>query len=552
MSKILIIGGVAGGASLAARLRRLDEQAEIILIEKGPYISYANCGLPYYIGDAIPQREKLFVQSVSGFSQRFKIDIRTLSEAVQIIPERKTVCIRKAETGETYEENYDKLLLSPGANPIVPDLPGIRSEGIFTLRDVTDTDRIKQHMRQHNVEDAVVVGGGFIGLEMAENLTMAGLEVHLVEKAPQVMTPLDPEMANFIHQKMYDNGISLHLCCGVTAFEPDGTAIRVHLDNGTEIKTSMVLLCMGVRPNTALAEAAGLRLGSLGGIAVNSYMQTSDPDIYAVGDAVEIPHMLLQHPVLLPLAGPANKEARIAADNIAFGNHRQYRGCIGTAIAKIFDLHAATVGLNEKQLAKEGIPYIASHTHSASHASYYPASKMVDTKLLFHPETGQILGAQIIGMQGVDKRVEMIAQIIRHKGTVEDLCETEQAYAPPFASAKDPVNMAGFVAENILHDRYRIIQWNEWQKHDKSGTLLLDVRTPEEFRMGHLPEAVNLEVDHLRENLNQLPKDKEIVIYCAIGLRAYIAYRILTQHGFTNIRSISGGYRTYQMAVKKF
>ena len=262
--------------------------------------------------------------------------------------------------------------------------------------------------------------------------------------------------------------------------------------------------------------------------------------------------MLLQHPVLLPLAGPANKEARIAADNIAFGNHRQYRGCIGTAIAKIFDLHAATVGLNEKQLAKEGIPYIASHTHSASHASYYPASKMVDTKLLFHPETGQILGAQIIGMQGVDKRVEMIAQIIRHKGTVEDLCETEQAYAPPFASAKDPVNMAGFVAENILHDRYRIIQWNEWQKHDKSGTLLLDVRTPEEFRMGHLPEAVNLEVDYLRENLNQLPKDKEIVIYCAIGLRAYIAYRILTQHGFTNIRSISGGYRTYQMAVKKF
>ena len=285
MSKILIIGGVAGGASLAARLRRLDEQAEIILIEKGPYISYANCGLPYYIGDAIPQREKLFVQSVSGFSQRFKIDIRTLSEAVQIIPERKTVCIRKAETGETYEENYDKLLLSPGANPIVPDLPGIRSEGIFTLRDVTDTDRIKQHMRQHNVEDAVVVGGGFIGLEMAENLTMAGLEVHLVEKAPQVMTPLDPEMANFIHQKMYDNGISLHLCCGVTAFEPDGPAIRVHLDNGTEIKTSMVLLCMGVRPNTALAEAAGLRLGSLGGIAVNSHMQTSDPDIYAVGDA---------------------------------------------------------------------------------------------------------------------------------------------------------------------------------------------------------------------------------------------------------------------------
>ena len=552
MSKILIIGGVAGGASLAARLRRLDEQAEIILIEKGPYISYANCGLPYYIGDAIPQREKLFVQSVSGFSQRFKIDIRTLSEAVQIIPERKTVRIRQLESGETYEERYDKLLLSPGALPVVPDLPGIRSEGIFTLRDVQDTDRIKQYLQERHVEEAVVAGGGFIGLEMAENLTMAGLEVHLVEKAPQVMAPLDPEMANFIHQKLYDNGISLHLRCGITAFVPEAEGIRVCLDNGEEIRTGMVLLCMGVKPNTTLAEAAGLRIGSLGGIAVNSHMQTSDPDIYAVGDAVEIPHLLLQRPVLLPLAGPANKEARIAADNIASGNHRSYKGCIGTAITKVFDLHAATVGLNEKQLKREGLPYIASHTHSASHASYYPASKMMDLKILFHPETGRLWGAQIVGMQGVDKRIEMMAQIIRHQGTVEELCETEQAYAPPFASAKDPVNMAGFVAENLLQDRCRVLQWDEWLQRDKSGTLLVDVRTPEEFRTGHLPEAVNMELDQLRENLDKLPRDKEIVLYCAIGLRAYLAYRILAQHGFTNLYSISGGYRTCQMAMKQF
>ena len=548
----MIIGGVAGGASMAARLRRMDEQAEIVLIEKGPYISYANCGLPYYIGEAIPQREKLFVQTVAGFARRFHIDIRTLSEAVQLFPERKTVLIRQTETGKTYEESYDKLLLSPGATPIMPALPGIQSEGIFTLRNVEDTDRIKNHIDEHHVEEAVVVGGGFIGLEMAENLTMAGLEVHLVEKAPQVMAPLDPEMANFIHQKLYDNGISLHLGCGIKAFDTEEEVIRVQLDNGEEIRTGMVLLCMGVRPNTTLAEAAGLKIGGLGGISVNEFMQTSNPDIYAVGDAVEIPHLLLQRPVLLPLAGPANKEARIAADNIVLGNHRHYKGCIGTAITKVFDLHAATVGLNEKQLKREGLSYTASHTHSASHASYYPQSKMVDTKLLFHPETGQVWGAQIVGMQGVDKRIEMIAQVIRHHGTVEELCETEQAYAPPFSSAKDPVNMAGFVADNILNNRYRVIQWDEWLQRDKSDTLLIDVRTPEEFRTGHLPEAVNLELDHLRENLDKLPRDKEIVLYCAIGLRAYIACRILTQNGFDRIYSISGGYRTCQMALKKF
>ena len=552
MNRILIIGGVAGGASVAARLRRLDEQAEIILIEKGPYISYANCGLPYYLGNTIPQREKLFVQDPAVFALRFRIDIRTRSEATRIFPEKKTVIIRNLENGESYEERYDKLVLSPGASPIVPELPGIHSKGIFTLRDVQDTDIIKQYIMEHDVGCAVIVGGGFIGLEMAENLTTAGMEVHLVEKSNQVMAPLDPEMANFIHQKLYDNGICLHLGCSIKAFDTEDEVIRVQLDNGEEIPANMVMLCMGVRPNTELAKTAGLEIGSLGGISVDGFMQTSDPDIYALGDAVEIPHLLLQHPVLLPLAGPANKEARIAADNIVLGNHRTYNGCIGSSIAKVFDLHAASVGLNEKQLEQEGIPYCASYTHSASHATYYPASKMLDIKILFHPESGRLLGAQVIGMQGVDKRIEMLAQVVSQKETVETLCEMEQAYAPPFASAKDPVNMAGFVADNILTGRCRVISWKQLLQKDKQQTFILDVRTPEEFRNGHIPEAQNMELDHLRENLDKLPKEKDIVLYCAIGLRAYLAYRILVQHGFTRVWNLSGGYRTYQMAVKKF
>lgn len=551
-SKIVIIGGVAGGASVAARLRRMDEQAQIILIEKGPYISYANCGLPYYIGETITQREKLFVQSVAGFAQRFRVDIRTLSEAVEIVPEQKLVRVRESVSGNIYEESYDKLVLSPGALPIVPEWPGIQSEGVFTLRDVQDTDNIKRYIREKAVESAAIIGGGFIGLEMAENLCMAGLEVSLIEKQPQVMASLDPEMANFIHQKLYDNGVGLYLGKGVSGIGRQGENLRISLESGENLEVSMVLLCMGVRPNTELARAAGLRIGDTGGIAVNAYMQTSDPAIYALGDAVEIPHRLLQKPVLLPLAGPANKEARIVADNIVLGNLHTYNGCIGTSIAKVFDLHVASVGLNEKQLQKEGLPYAASHTHSPSHASYYPQSKMMDIKLLFHPENGKLWGAQAVGSQGVDKRIEMIAQVLRHHGDISDLCETEQAYAPPFASAKDPVNMAGFVAENICSGRCRIVQWQDVLHRDREKTLLLDVRTPLEYAEGHLPEAVNMEVDRLREQLQDLPKDKDIIIYCAIGLRGYVASRILMQHGFTRVYNLSGGFRTYQMAVKTF
>ncbi|MBO4282877.1 MAG: FAD-dependent oxidoreductase [Bacteroidales bacterium] len=552
MNKYVIIGGVAGGASVAARLRRMDEQARIILIEKGPYISYANCGLPYYIGETIPQREKLFVQSVPGFAQRFRVEIRTLSEAVAVLPKQKTVRIRETESGNTYEETYDKLVLSPGALPVVPDWPGVQSEGIFTLRDVQDTDRIKQYIQEKEVESAVIIGGGFIGLEMAENLCMAGLEVSLVEKQPQVMGSIDLEMANFIHQKLYDNGVALYLGKGVSRFEREADGLRVTLDNGERIDCGMALLCIGVRPHTELARAAGLRIGETGGIAVNAHMQTSDPDIYALGDAVEIPHRLLQKPVLLPLAGPANKEARIVADNMVLGNRHTYNGCIGTSIAKVFDLHVASVGLNEKLLQKEGLPYAVSHTHSASHATYYPQSKMIDLKLLFHPENGRLWGAQAVGSQGVDKRIEMIAQVLRLNGNVTDLCETEQAYAPPFASAKDPVNMAGFVADNILAGRCRVVQWQEVAHRNAEQSLLLDVRTPLEYAAGHLPDAMNMEVDHLREHLSELPKDKDIIIYCAIGLRGYLACRILSQHGFTRVYNLSGGFRTYQMAVKKF
>lgn len=549
--KTVIIGGVAGGAGVAARLRRMDEDAQIVILEKGPYISYANCALPYYIGGIVPQREKLFVQTSESFSRRFRIDVRTFSEAVSI--DRKRKCVRVRETdGREYEENYDRLVLSPGAEAIRPNIPGADAEGVFTLKDVRDTDRIKNYIQENNVEDAVVAGGGFVGLEMAENLCMAGVEVHLVEKQAQVMNPMDREMANCLHQHLYDNGVNLYLGCGIRSIENEGEELLVRLDTEESIRTRLVLLCTGVRPNTGLAKSAGLEIGPMGGISVNQYMQTSDPDIYAIGDAVEIFHRLLGKPVLLPLAGPAGKEARIAADNIAFGNQEVYRGCIGTSIVKVFHLTAASVGLNEKQLKKEGLPYMASYTHSHSRASFFPDTQMMDIKMLFHPGNGLIWGAQIVGKQGVDKRIEMFSQLILHNGKVEDLCEIEQAYAPPFSSAKDATNMAGFVAENLLKGRARLIHWNELDSLDKEHSLLLDVRTAEEHQNGHIPGSKHLALDELREHLDELPKDKEIILYCAIGLRGYLAYRILAQHGFTRIRNLSGGFRTYQMAIKQF
>lgn len=544
----LIIGGVAGGATVAARLRRMDEKANIILFERGKYVSYANCGLPYYIGDTINNREKLFVQTAKGFTDRFRIDIRTEQEVTAIRPDKKEVEIKNLSTGETYTETYDKLVLSPGAEPLRPGIEGIGSKKIFTLRNVPDTDTIKNYVNTENPKRAIVVGGGFIGLEMAENLHDLGIQVDVVEMANQVMAPLDFSMAAIVHRQLTDKGVGLHLEDGVSRFEEKDGGVTVHLRSGKQIATDMVLLSIGVRPETKLAKDAGLAIGERGGIAVNDYMQTSDADIYALGDAVEVRHLVTGQPALIPLAGPANKLGRIVADNIVFGNKKKYPGSIGTSIAKVFDLTVAAAGANAKLLQRNNIPYISSYTHGASHAGYYPGAVPLSIKILFAPENGKLLGAQIVGFNGVDKRIEMLAQVIQRGGTVHDLAELEHAYAPPYSSAKDPVNMAGFVAENILNKKSRIIQWRELTELP-ADTIRIDVRTHDEYKLGTIPGFINIPVDELREHLDELPKEKPIVVTCAVGLRGYLAYRILVQNGFKHVRNLSGGYKTWSVAT---
>ena len=544
----LIIGGVAGGATVAARLRRMDEKANIILFERGKYVSYANCGLPYYIGDTINNREKLFVQTAKGFTDRFRIDIRTEQEVTAIRPDKKEVEIKNLSTGETYTETYDKLVLSPGAEPLRPGIEGIGSKKIFTLRNVPDTDTIKNYVNTENPKRAIVVGGGFIGLEMAENLHDLGIQVDVVEMANQVMAPLDFSMAAIVHRQLTDKGVGLHLEDGVSRFEEKDGGVTVHLRSGKQIATDMVLLSIGVRPETKLAKDAGLAIGERGGIAVNDYMQTSDADIYALGDAVEVRHLVTGQPALIPLAGPANKQGRIVADNIVFGNKKKYPGSIGTSIAKVFDLTVAAAGANAKLLQQNNIPYISSYTHGASHAGYYPGAVPLSIKILFAPENGKLLGAQIVGFNGVDKRIEMLAQVIQRGGTVHDLAELEHAYAPPYSSAKDPVNMAGFVAENILNKKSRIIQWRELAELP-ADTIRIDVRTHDEYKLGTIPGFINIPVDELREHLDELPKEKPIVVTCAVGLRGYLAYRILVQNGLKHVRNLSGGYKTWSVAT---
>ena len=545
--KYLIIGGVAGGATVAARLRRMDEQAEIILFERGAYVSYANCGLPYYIGDTITQRDNLFVQTAQGFTARFNIDIRTQQEVVAIQTQGKTVLVKNLLTNETYSEGYDKLVLSPGAEPIRPRVDGISANRIFTLRNVPDTDTIKGYINTVRPKRALVIGGGFIGLEMAENLHELGIEVGVIEMANQVMAPLDYSMAAIVHHHMVENKVSLYLGDGVASFKETENGVAVVLASGKELETDMVILSIGVRPETLLAKEAGLALGKLGGIEVNEYMQTSDPDIYALGDAVEVTHLVTGSKALIPLAGPANKQGRIVADNIVYGNKKVYEGSIGTSIAKIFHLTVAAAGANSKLLAKEGIPYHESFTHSGSHAGYYPGALSLSIKILFAPKTGKLLGAQVVGFDGVDKRIEMLAQVIRNNGTVYDLMELEHAYAPPYSSAKDPVNMAGFVAENILTGKVKTAQWRDIEGLSKEA-LIVDVRTREEFALGSIPGSVNIPVDELRSRLPELPLDKDIVVTCAVGLRGYVAYRILVQNGYERVRNLSGGYKTWSLA----
>lgn len=547
--KVVIVGGVAGGASAAARLRRLDEDMEIILFERGEHISYANCGLPYYIGGVIKDKEDLLVQTPEGMRQRFNIDIRVNSEVLDIDVEKKQVKVRDRVTGESYFESYHKLILSPGAEPVRPPIPGIDGENIFTLRNVRNTFDIEDYIVNNDCKNAVVVGGGFIGLEMAENLCHRGLKVTIVEMADQVMAPLDYEMAAIIHKYLKTKDIELVLRDGVKAFVKEEERTLVELQSGKKLETDLVILAIGVRPETTLAKKAGLELGETGGIKVNKHLQTSNPHIYAVGDAVEIVDFINGSPALIPLAGPANKQGRIAANHIC-GIEDTYKATQGTSIVKVFDLTAAVTGNNEKTLKKFNIPYVCVHIHSPSHASYYPGATEMVVKLLFSPEDGQLLGAQIVGYKGVDKRIDVLATAIRGKMTVYDLQELELAYAPPYSSAKDPVNMAGYVASNTLMGHHPIIQWYELQGLDKESTLILDTRTREEYRMGAIPGSVNIPLDELRQNLDKIEdyKDKDVIVYCRSGQRSYMATRILMQNGFSKVGNLSGGYLTWSIA----
>ena len=546
--KYVIIGGVAGGATAAARIRRNTEQAEIILFEKGEHISYANCGLPYYIGGVIEERERLFVQTPEAFGKRFNIDVRVNSEVVGIYPDKKSVRVRTSD-GREYTESYDKLLLSPGATPVRPPLPGIDSEGIFTLRSVADTDRIKEHILRHHVKHAVIVGGGFIGLEMAENIHRTGAQVTVVEMANQVMTPIDFSMASIVHQHLQEKGVQLYLDQKVESFTRHDGMLRVHFQSGIKLDADFVLLSIGVRAQTQLAKDAGLKLGEMQGIYVNEYLQTSDEHIYAVGDAIEYPHPITGKPWLNFLAGPANRQARIVADNMVFNNIQTYEGSVGTSIAKVFDLTVASTGLPAKRLKQMNIPYLSSTIHSGSHAGYYPESLQMDIKITFSPDGGRLYGAQIVGYDGVDKRIDQYAMAIKNGYTVERLTNLEHAYAPPFSSAKDPVAISGYVAGNILCGKMTPLYWRELQDADLSKVMLVDVRTPEESALSAVPGAVNIPLDDLRERMGEIPKDRPIYLFCEVGLRGYLASNILKGHGYKDVRNLIGGLKTYKAAT---
>ena len=548
--RYVIVGGVAGGASTAARLRRLDENAEIILVEKGPYISYANCGLPYYIGDVIHQRDELFVQTPASFGGRFNIDVRVMNEVTDIDTIKKQLEIKDLNLNSTYNINYDKLVLSPGAEPIRPPLPGIDLPGIFTLRNVSDTDRIKSFVTDNKIRSVVIVGAGFIGLEMAENLHHLGISVTIVELGKQILAPVDFPIAAIAQQYLRSKGIDLRLGISAQSFEQSGEGIQLNLSNGTKISADMVLLSIGVRPDTKLAVKAGLKLGPSKAIWVNEFLQTSDENIYAVGDAIEFTNPVTGNSMSSYLAGPANKQGRICADNIVGSNIRSYKGSINTAIVQLFDMTLATTGTAVKHLSAANIPYEVVYTKSGSHASYYPDSKQMTIQLAFSPKTGRILGAQVVGYDGVDKRIDLLSLLIQKNGTIYDLTELEHAYAPPYSSAKDPVNMAGFVAENLLHNKVKFIQWNEVAAKTP-GSFLLDVRKPEEHALSYIPGAVNIPVDELRGRINELPIDKPIIIYCEIGLRGYLAHRMLKQKGFKEVVNLAGGHALWKVCTEE-
>ncbi|MDF2557882.1 MAG: NAD(FAD)-dependent dehydrogenase [Bacillales bacterium] len=538
--KVLIVGGVAGGASAAARLRRLDENAEIIMFERDEHISFANCGLPYYIGGTIKERNKLLVQTPDSMMKRFNIDVRTFSEVTNIDPISKSVSINSKEKG-LYNESYDYLILSPGAKALKPPIPGIENDKIFTLRNIEDTDYIKAYVDKKDTKRAVIIGGGYVGVEMAENLCEIGLEVTLCEAAPHILSPFDSDMVVMAEKVLIDNGIELILNDGVKGFTDSQDHVDVILDSGKMLKGDIVILAIGVIPDTAFLKNSGLEIGPRGHIVVNERMETNLEGVFAVGDAIEVVDFITKEKTAIPLAGPANKQGRIAADNIC-GIPSTYKGTQGTAIIKVFDLVAASTGANERTLQRLNVDYKVIYVHPISHASYYPDAKQMSLKLIFNEE-GKILGAQGIGYEGVDKRIDVIATTIRLGGTVDDLAELELCYAPPFSSAKDPVNMAGFVAQNVLAGRSHMVAWKDLDKEEFEDFILIDVRTEQEFNNGHIEGAVNIPVDSLRERLNELNPNQTILEYCQVGLRGYVADRILSQNGF-KVFNVTGGYRT--------
>ncbi|MDA8229167.1 MAG: FAD-dependent oxidoreductase [Desulfitobacterium hafniense] len=538
--KVLIVGGVAGGASAAARLRRLDEKAEIIMFERDAYISFANCGLPYHIGETIKDRDKLLVQTPEAMKARFNIDVRINSEVTGVDTKNKKVTVNSKSQG-LYEESYDYLILSPGAKALRPNIPGIDNAKIFTLRNIPDTDSIKDYVDQKGAKSAVVIGGGYVGVEMAENLRERRLSVTLVEAASHILAPFDSDMVVMLEKELVENGVGLILSDGVKAFKEIGSQVEVTLNSETKLKTDLVILAIGVVPDTTFIKESGLELGPRGHIIVNDRMETNIEGVYAVGDAIEVVDFITKQKTAIPLAGPANKQGRIAADNIA-GLNSTYKGTQGTSVIKVFKLTAASTGANEKTLQKANIPYKSIYIHPVSHASYYPGALPMSLKLLFNNE-GRVLGAQGLGYAGVDKRIDVIATVIRLNGTVEDLAELELSYAPPFSSAKDPVNMAGFVAQNVLAGSSHVITWKDMEQYNDEDYILVDVRTKEEFNNGHIKGAVNIPVDSLRARLNELDKNKTIVEYCQVGLRGYVADRILSQNGF-KVLNVTGGYKT--------
>lgn len=565
MSKILIIGGVAGGASAAARARRLSEDAEIIIFERGEFVSFANCGLPYHIGGDIKERSKLLLQTPESFLARFNVDVRVMNEVIEINREAKSVKVKNLLTGTEYTETYDKLLLSPGASPIVPPIAGINNPLTHSLRNIPDMDRILNTIKMNKPEHATVVGGGFIGLEMMEAFHQLGIKTTLIEMADQVMTPVDREMVGFAHAEIRQQGVDLKLGVALQAVEfmPSEHIASINsgedeahqhlqgqlnlsLNNGETLTTDLLIMAIGVRPETTLAKQAGLQIGELGGIYTHPSMQTSDPDIYAVGDAVEDKDFVTGKQTLVPLAGPANRQGRMAADNM-LGRTETYKGTQGTAICKIFDLAVASTGQNEKQLKRNGVEYQKVYVHAASHASYYPGAEMVSFKMLFDPKTGKILGAQAVGKDGIDKRIDVMAVAQRAGMTVEQLQDLELTYAPPYGSAKDVINQAAFVATNLIKGDSTAIHFDEIDNLS-ADQLLLDVRNPGELEAGGcIAGAVNIPVDQLRQRMAELPKDKEIVIYCQVGLRGNVAYRQLVNNGY-KARNLLGGYRTYKFA----